>query len=153
MKADRYLHPDRHLEQDMDNNPTQPDEEAFAADPQNAEANNGSGANPFMEVDVGNAMPPTQAAHMPMLHPQVQSVMPNESGDGGQARSMLAEGLHFVGHVAVTHRCRFKAFAQPSHRHAATQDGRKLCQHAAQAAHGRADDDQILLGQPRAERG
>jgi cytoskeletal protein CcmA (bactofilin family) len=105
MKADRYLHPDRHLEQDMDHNPTQPDEEAFAADPQTAEANSGSGANPFLEVDVGNAMPPTQAVHMPMLHPQVQSVMPTEGGDGGQARSMLAEGLHFVGHAELRGPC------------------------------------------------
>jgi len=105
MKADRYLHPDRHLEQDMDSHPLQPGEEAVASEPQAADACDGSNSNPSMEVDVGNAMPPTQPAHMPVLHPQVQSVMPIDGTDGGQARSMLAEGLHFVGHAELRGPC------------------------------------------------
>ncbi|WP_439114332.1 bactofilin family protein [Hydrogenophaga sp.] len=105
MKADRYLHPDRHLEQDMDNQTMHPNEEPFDAEPQAGDADEGSRSNHVLEVGVGNAMPPTQPAQMPVLHPQVQSVMSSENSDIGQACSKIAEGLHFIGHAELRGPC------------------------------------------------
>jgi len=102
MKADRYLHPDRHLEQDMDNTTNSPYTEPPMAESEAFESSTDSPPASYLEVDVGNAMPPTQAASMPVLHPQVQQVMPV---DGGEARSMLAEGLHFVGNAELRGPC------------------------------------------------
>jgi len=105
MKADRYLHPNRHLEQDMDNTTTRPYADSPTAESEAFESSTDSPPASFLEVDVGNAMPPTQAASMPVLHPQVQQAMPADGADGGEARSMLAEGLHFVGNAELRGPC------------------------------------------------
>lgn len=105
MKADRYLHPDRHLEQDMDNNNTAHYDGSNTTEPEAFDGNTDNPPTSYLEVDVGNAMPPTQAASMPVLHPQVQQAMPVDGTDGGQPRSMLAEGLHFVGNAELRGPC------------------------------------------------
>ncbi len=102
MKANRYLNPDRHLDQDMGNN----DMNEYA--PHNNEPQSGDGDNsyqPTLEVDVGKAMPPSQPVHLPLLQTEVQALPATESPEGSPARSMIAEGLHFVGHALLRGPC------------------------------------------------
>lgn len=105
MKATRYLNPDRHIQQAMGNH-----------DMNNNQPNNGlqdlPGDNAYeattgqtMEVDVGKSMPPTQPSHLPLLHTEVQAVSLGEPLEGGQARSMVGEGMHFVGHALLRGPC------------------------------------------------
>jgi len=106
MKANRYLNPDRHLEQDMGNhdmndNYTQNNE--FQSN--NGDNNQESSSGQTMEVDVGKAMPPSQPSHMPLLQTEVQAVSLGEPIEGGQARSMVAEGMHFVGNALLRGPC------------------------------------------------
>lgn len=61
--------------------------------------------NPQLDVSVGNAMPPQPTANLPVLHPQVQAVAGGEGFESGPARSLLAEGLHFVGHAQLRGPC------------------------------------------------
>jgi len=65
----------------------------------------GDAGNTVLEVDVGNAMPTSQPAHMPMLQPAMQAVPPGEPMDGVQGRSMVAEGMHFVGNALLRGPC------------------------------------------------
>ncbi|MCB4365620.1 polymer-forming cytoskeletal protein [Hydrogenophaga taeniospiralis] len=106
MKADRYLHPDRHLEQDLGtddmndyDNPPPP--------PQDFQDNNGMQPveGNTLEIDVGRAMPPSQPGHLPLLQPQVHAAVPVDVLEGGQARSMVAEGMHFVGNAELRGPC------------------------------------------------
>lgn len=57
--------------------------------------------NPVLEWNVGKALPTTQTAHMPVLHTSTQFVMTQDSLESGQPRSMVAQGLHFVGHAEL----------------------------------------------------
>ena len=58
--------------------------------------------------------------------------------------------LHLVAQKAeVVIPLRFKAFAQPGHRHRA---GAQMHEHVAQARHGRGDDEQVLFGNQCAQR-
>ena len=100
MKANRYLHPDRHLEQDMET-PDMNDNHAQNNEPQGNEGDNGY--QPTLEVDVGKAMPPSQPAHLPLLQTEVQTRPMGEEGVPG--RSMIAEGLHFVGRALLKGPC------------------------------------------------
>lgn len=99
MKAHRYQHPDRHLEQDM-GPPDMNDQES----PESGYAN--ELPNPTtIEVDVGRAMPPSQAAALPTLHTEVQALNPTGDHDSGASRSMVAEGMHFVGNAWLRSPC------------------------------------------------
>lgn len=102
MKANRYLNPDRHLEQDM-GNPDMNENYAPINEPQGEDGDNGY--QPTLEVDVGKAMPPSQPAHLPLLQTEVQAVPVGELQEGGPGRSMIAEGLHFVGHALLRGPC------------------------------------------------
>lgn len=93
----------------MENNPTQPRQEPLAPEHQAIESGTleqSTGvATPYLEMSVGNAMPPTQTVNLPVLHPQVQPAIPGDMTDGGPARTMLAEGLHFVGRAQLRGPC------------------------------------------------
>lgn len=93
MKANRYQQPDRHLEDDMDTQDNNSPSDAIEA----TNTENEAGASGGLAVDVGKAMPPTLAAQMPVLgNPQLTG--DNESG---QLRSLLADGMHFVGNAIL----------------------------------------------------
>lgn len=99
MKAHRYLNPDRHLEQDMgtpDMNDMASTDNGYTQDTGNATT---------LEVDVGRSMPPSQAATLPTLHTEVQALAPTGDQDHGPARSMVAEGMHFVGNAWLRGPC------------------------------------------------
>ncbi|WP_310565013.1 polymer-forming cytoskeletal protein [Hydrogenophaga sp.] len=99
MKAHRYQHPDRHLEQDM-GTPDMNDQ----GSPENGYSNDF--ANPStLEVDVGRSMPPSQAATLPTLHTEVQALTTASGHDSGASRSMVAEGMHFVGNAWLRSPC------------------------------------------------
>lgn len=100
MKSHRYQQPDRHLEHDLEN-PT-------VNDSYNPQPNHDANANaPFgvgevnepsptqLEVDVGNAMPPSQVSSLPVVAPV----------ESGSTRSLLAEGMRFVGNAELRGPC------------------------------------------------
>ena len=60
---------------------------------------------PPMEVDVGNAMPSSRPSQMPVLQSAGPSAELNEGLEPGQARSMVAEGMHFVGNAELRGPC------------------------------------------------
>lgn len=103
MKANRYLNPDRHLEQDMGNldmndNQTQNNKPL-------ASGENGDPQQPTLEVDVGKAMPPIQPGHLPLLQTEVHAKAQGETLESGSGRSMVAEGMHFVGNAVLRGPC------------------------------------------------
>lgn len=99
MKARRYIRTDRPLEQpsgpndmnDQNNFPAMPGPEPdFPQDmPQS------------LEVDVGRAMPPAMAQNIPMLQSQDGGQAPVDATDAVASRSMLADGIHFVGNALL----------------------------------------------------
>lgn len=96
MKSTRYQQPDRHLEEAMDqqdnNDITNPSD---ANDGMNNQTGSNEGGG--LSVDVGTAMPTSLAAQMPVLgSPQL-----NVDGESGQPRSLLADGMHFVGNAIL----------------------------------------------------
>lgn len=54
-----------------------------------------------LEVPVGNALPPLQSAVIPVLQPLTVSVDTGHHTDGLPGRSMLADGMHFVGNAVL----------------------------------------------------
>jgi cytoskeletal protein CcmA (bactofilin family) len=99
MKAHRYLHPDRHLEQDLedpDMNDLTPSDNGFSDEPDSPST---------LEVDVGRSMPPSQGAGLPTLHTEVHALAATGGPEGGPARSMVAEGMHFVGNALLRGPC------------------------------------------------
>jgi cytoskeletal protein CcmA (bactofilin family) len=66
---------------------------------------NPDGSNQALEVDVGKPMPTTQAAHMPLLQTGSGSEAPVELPEGSPLRSMVAEGMHFVGNAQLSGPC------------------------------------------------
>jgi cytoskeletal protein CcmA (bactofilin family) len=58
-----------------------------------------------LEVDVGNAMPPSQPSQLPVLRPEYQALPTGEVMDSQESRSMLAEGMHFVGNAWLRGPC------------------------------------------------
>lgn len=86
--------------QDTPNAPDSPDmnTEVFQPDL-------GTPSPPSMEVDVGNAMPPSQSSKMPVLQSTGAATELNEGLESGQARSMIAEGMHFVGNAELRGAC------------------------------------------------
>jgi cytoskeletal protein CcmA (bactofilin family) len=97
MKATRYQQPDRHLQPDMEDSDMSTDQQ-----PEGNENIDAGNASTTLEVDVGNAMPPVQPAHLPLL--QTMSAPTNSAQDvteAAHARSLLAEGMHFVGNAIL----------------------------------------------------
>ena len=54
-----------------------------------------------IEVAVGNAMPPAQVQNLPMLNAAVPTGQTIDATEAAHARSMLAEGMHFVGNAIL----------------------------------------------------
>ncbi len=54
-----------------------------------------------LEVDVGRAMPPAMAEPIPMLQAQDSGVPVVDATEVASARSMLADGMHFVGNALL----------------------------------------------------
>lgn len=98
MKAQRYLHPDRHLDEiDRDTPDMNHDQAPIPPDHSDTVASPGT-----LEVDVGRAMPPSQAASLPTLHTPVQAVA---GPDADRLRSLVAEGMRFVGNAILRGPC------------------------------------------------
>lgn len=70
-------------------------------DAQSSEHNPGS----VLEVPVGNAMPPFQSATIPVLQPMNTFADQRHSAEGVPGRSMLADGMHFVGNAVLRGPC------------------------------------------------
>lgn len=116
MKSQRYLHPDRHLEQDQEdtdmndtfaqNNPSdQSDQHAVEGGYQQDQQDLQDQPATQMEVEVGNAMPPSQPSHLPLLQPETQAQPLLDAQEAGAARSMVAEGMRFVGNAELRGPC------------------------------------------------
>lgn len=58
-----------------------------------------------IEVDVGRAMPPTLSQSLPTLGSGTAAVPVVDATDANQARSLLAEGLHFIGNAVLRGPC------------------------------------------------
>lgn len=113
MKAHRYLHLDRHLDQDQENrtmndtfdpqqNAAPYDDNGHSPQPDEYQA---EASSTQMEVDVGNAMPPSQPSSLPLLQPETSAVPQADASDTGSARSMVAEGMRFVGNAELRGPC------------------------------------------------
>lgn len=96
MKAHRYLHPDRHLDQDTDDTMMNPNDPESPAD--------ASAGPQALAVDVGKPMPSVLPDQLPMLHTGLPA-QGGAEGLEGAARSLVAEGMHFVGHALLTGPC------------------------------------------------
>lgn len=105
MKATRYQNRDRHLEQAMRHPDMNNDDAKNLETPVNGDPLDESGSGQTMEVDVGRAMPPSPPSHLPLLHTEVQPASPGEPLESGQARSMVADGMHFVGNALLRGPC------------------------------------------------
>lgn len=99
MKARRYIRPDRPLEQPSDPS-TMNDHNSFPAMP-GPEPDFPQDMPQALEVDVGRAMPPAMAENIPMLQSQSSDQPPIDATDAAASRSMLAEGIHFVGNALL----------------------------------------------------
>lgn len=103
MKAKRFLKPDRHSAPNLESEPM--NDENQVSDPNNTNPSSDNQENfqgnpdSVLQVNVGNAMPRTQAASMPMLQSS------GDTGELGQARSMVAEGMRFVGNAELRGPC------------------------------------------------
>lgn len=99
MKARRYIRTDR-THEEPSGNPSMNDQNQFPAVPGPA-----PDYNPDMpqalEVDVGRAMPPAMADNIPMLQSPDSAQAPIDATDAANARSMLADGIHFVGNALL----------------------------------------------------
>lgn len=76
-------------------------------DPNPNEQNPEPWTNPAMALDVpvGNALPPSQTAFIPVLQPLSTTVDMAQAPEGMPGRSMLADGMHFVGHAVLRGPC------------------------------------------------
>jgi cytoskeletal protein CcmA (bactofilin family) len=99
MKARRHIRPDRLHDQpsgpndmnDQNNFPAMPDsEQDFPQDMPQA-----------LEVDVGRSMPSATVQNIPMLASEDVTQTPIDATEMASARSMLAEGIHFVGNALL----------------------------------------------------
>lgn len=77
------------------------------ADPNSTEHNPEPWTNPAtaLDVPVGNALPPSQTAFIPVLQPLSTTVDMAQAPEGVPGRSMLADGMHFVGHAVLRGPC------------------------------------------------
>lgn len=58
-----------------------------------------------IEVDVGRAMPPTMAQALPTLAAEAPAGPPVDATEANLVRSLLAEGLHFIGNAVLRGPC------------------------------------------------
>ena len=104
MKAHKHPFRPRQPDRSMDTSQDTPDNA-----PDTSFEDNGPDLGTFnpppMEVDVGNAMPSSRPSQMPVLQSQGASTELNEGLEPGQARSMVAEGMHFVGNAELRGPC------------------------------------------------
>jgi cytoskeletal protein CcmA (bactofilin family) len=113
MKAHRRHNPHRPAEKKPESQPMEPQNQFPNQDPFNEPAadnfsndsNANDSTNQALEVDVGKPMPTTQAAHMPLLQAGSGSEAPVELPEGSPLRSMVAEGMHFVGNAQLCGPC------------------------------------------------
>jgi cytoskeletal protein CcmA (bactofilin family) len=77
------------------------DTQPYLTDPQQStepeRANSDIPSNDTLTVGVGKAMPPTLPAHLPILEAQ----LPASDGGPAAVRSLLAEGMQFVGNATL----------------------------------------------------
>jgi len=110
MKASRYLNPDRHLEQDLET-PDMNDHNTPNSDSPSHDANTDAESGPAtasgqtLAVSVGKSMPASQPSHLPLLQAQVQAAALGAPQEGGPGLSMVADGMHFVGHAVLRGPC------------------------------------------------
>ena len=113
MKAHRRNNTHRPADKKPESQPMENQDQYPNQDPFNApEGDNGfvpdntnDSSNQALEVDVGKPMPPTKAAHMPLLQSGSGNEAPVELPDGSPLRSMVAEGMHFVGNAQLCGPC------------------------------------------------
>lgn len=89
----------------MDNRTPYTNAENTAEPTQTEESRLADSPNPVLEWNVGRAMPTTLTRNMPVLQPQTQSVVAQDSSVSGRSRSMLDQGMHFVGHATLRGPC------------------------------------------------
>ena len=106
MKAKRYLKPDRHSAPYLESEPMNDENQAPPSDHADASGDNQNGSqdaqekqDSVLQVDVGNALPRTQPASMPTLQSS------GDASESSQARSMVAEGMRFVGNAELRGPC------------------------------------------------
>lgn len=58
-----------------------------------------------IEVDVGNAMPPSQPSHLPVLQPESLPTQMLDASDNAPGRSLVAQGMRFVGNAELRGPC------------------------------------------------
>lgn len=100
MKANKHPFRPRQPDRSMDNPQDTPNALIEAVEPAL-----GPSSPPPMEVDVGKAMPPSRPSQLPVLQSEGSSPELNEGLEPGQARSMVAEGMHFVGNAELRGPC------------------------------------------------
>jgi len=71
------------------------------ADQDNTPFDQGQAMPQSIEIPVGNAMPPTQVQNLPMLATTFSTGETIDATEAAHARSMLAEGMHFVGNAVL----------------------------------------------------
>ncbi len=76
---------------------TQPDSTAFEKDTAPERTSPEISGGDGLAVGVGKAMPPTLPVHLPVLDAQLAT----GHGDAAEVRSLLAEGMHFVGNATL----------------------------------------------------
>ena len=104
MKAQKHPFRPRQHERSMDTSQddTQETPEVTSA---TTEADSITANPPSMEVDVGKAMPSSRPSQMPVLQSEGTSKELSEGLESGQGRSMVAEGMHFVGNAQLRGPC------------------------------------------------
>lgn len=113
MKANRHHNthrssdkkPENQSMESQDNNQNPDQFNAPSGDNGFVNENNTDGGSQALEVDVGKPMPTTQVAHMPLLQASSGSEAPVELPEGSPLRSMVAEGMHFVGNAQLSGPC------------------------------------------------
>jgi cytoskeletal protein CcmA (bactofilin family) len=73
------------------------DSTGFQPAPDTGDNNPDAVGSDVLAVGVGKAMPPTLPAHLPVLDAQ----MPLGGAEGAEVRSLLAEGMQFVGNATL----------------------------------------------------
>ncbi|GAA6140926.1 polymer-forming cytoskeletal protein [Hydrogenophaga sp. 5NK40-0174] len=77
------------------------DENIDSPDNQNADASGDADMPSAIEVDVGKSMPTTQAQNIPTLGASAAPGTMIDATEATHSRSMLAEGMHFVGNAKL----------------------------------------------------
>ena len=106
MKAHKHPFRPRQPDQSMDHIPhPQPPHDAPDETVEFQQPVSGAGPLAPMEVDVGKAMPSSAPSQMPVLQSADTANSLNEGLEAGQSRSMVAEGMHFVGNAELRGPC------------------------------------------------